>query len=285
MVLPCVPATATPRRPTITLASAAARGSTASPSRRASTTSGLVGRIAEDTTTVSTSVDVRRVVPDGHPGAERVQRGERRGVLRVAARTPTIPRASMIRAIPLMPAPPMPTKCTRPSSSAGRTCAGRAASLRVRARRLAPAASTMSTRPLVGVGAGPSDAAAGPMTASRAGSVSRASNGPATQSASGPRRRPARRRRPAPPARRCGAARRCRAGAGRTRRAGRPRRARRRSSPRCGTASCPRQRKRGPCGRRTAPGRTAVRRRAARRRPRRRRCPARSRAAPGCPPR
>ena len=42
MVLPCVPAIATPRRPAITAASAAARRSTRSPRRRASTTSGLV---------------------------------------------------------------------------------------------------------------------------------------------------------------------------------------------------------------------------------------------------
>ncbi len=34
------------------------------------------------------------------------------------------PRASMIRAIPLMPAPPIPTKCTLPSSSAGSTRSG-----------------------------------------------------------------------------------------------------------------------------------------------------------------
>ena len=32
-----------------------------------------------------------------------------------------IPRASMIRAIPDMPAPPMPAKCTRPSWVSGST--------------------------------------------------------------------------------------------------------------------------------------------------------------------
>ena len=35
-----------------------------------------------------------------------------------------MPRASMIRAMPLIPAPPIPTKCTRPSASAGSTRSG-----------------------------------------------------------------------------------------------------------------------------------------------------------------
>ena len=55
VVLPCVPATASVRRPTITEASAAARGRIGIPAARAATTSGLVSRIAVDTTTVSAS--------------------------------------------------------------------------------------------------------------------------------------------------------------------------------------------------------------------------------------
>ena len=53
VVLPCVPATATVRLPSMTEASAAARCSTRSPCCRAAASSGLSGRIAVDTTRVS----------------------------------------------------------------------------------------------------------------------------------------------------------------------------------------------------------------------------------------
>ena len=55
VVLPWVPATATTLRPCITEARAAERGSIRSPSRCASTTSGLVSRTAVETTSVSAS--------------------------------------------------------------------------------------------------------------------------------------------------------------------------------------------------------------------------------------
>ena len=64
VVLPWVPATATTRRPCITDSSAAERGSSRSPRRRASTTSGLSSRTAVETTSVSASRDVGGVVAD-----------------------------------------------------------------------------------------------------------------------------------------------------------------------------------------------------------------------------
>ncbi len=53
VVLPCVPATATVVRPPAKCASIRARGQIGIPSRAASTTSGLVSGIAEETTTIS----------------------------------------------------------------------------------------------------------------------------------------------------------------------------------------------------------------------------------------
>src|ERR1700734_1020140 len=53
LVLPCVPATATARLPSITEASAAALCSTRRPPLRASASSGLVSLIAVETTSVS----------------------------------------------------------------------------------------------------------------------------------------------------------------------------------------------------------------------------------------
>ena len=93
---------------------AAARGR---PSRCASTSSALSGRIALDIDDGVGVGDVRPVVADVDRRAQRPQRGKRARVLRVACRD-DMPRASMIRAMPLMPAPPMPMKCTRPSSAA-----------------------------------------------------------------------------------------------------------------------------------------------------------------------
>ena len=55
VVLPWVPATAIPRRPSISEPSAALRCSTVSPRSRASASSGLSSRIADDATTVRAS--------------------------------------------------------------------------------------------------------------------------------------------------------------------------------------------------------------------------------------
>src|SRR5690606_15916717 len=111
------------RRSTVTEASAAARGNIRIPLRRANWTSGLFSRIAVDTTTVSAvpTFDASCPTYTSAPSA------------RSAARTPDslaslpetgMPRARRIRAMPLMPAPPTPTKWTRPSFSAGTTRSG-----------------------------------------------------------------------------------------------------------------------------------------------------------------
>jgi hypothetical protein len=63
VVLPCVPATATTRRPCMTDSSAADRGSSRSPRAVASTTSGLSSRTAVETTTVSASATWEAACP------------------------------------------------------------------------------------------------------------------------------------------------------------------------------------------------------------------------------
>ena len=63
VVLPWVPATAIALRPSMTEASAAARCSTRSPRCRASTSSGLSGRIAVDTTSVSAPARLEAACP------------------------------------------------------------------------------------------------------------------------------------------------------------------------------------------------------------------------------
>ena len=121
MVLPCVPATAITRRPAMTDASAAARCTTRIPRRVASASSGLSGRMALDTTSVSPAPRWPR-----WPGACPMytlapsSRSSPSSADSLASLPDTpMPRASMMRAIPDMPAPPMPAKCTRPSRAAG----------------------------------------------------------------------------------------------------------------------------------------------------------------------
>ena len=114
VVLPWVPATAIARRPTITDATAADRGSTTRPWRRASATSGLSSRTATETTRVSTSLMLAASWPRATraPSARSAaSAGESMASLPLTG----MPRASMIRAMPESPAPPIPTKCTRPS--------------------------------------------------------------------------------------------------------------------------------------------------------------------------
>ena len=118
VVLPWVPATATTRRPAITAASAAERGSIRRPRRTASTNSGLSSRTAVETTTVSASPTCAASWPRW------TRAPSSRSACRIGESLPSLPltatpRASMIRAMPDSPAPPMPTKCTRPSRSAG----------------------------------------------------------------------------------------------------------------------------------------------------------------------
>ena len=118
VVLPCVPVTAMTRRPAISEASAAARCSTRRPRRLASASSGLLSLMALDTTTVSASPSC----PAAWPACTRAPSA--RSSSRVADEAESlpdtaVPLASMMRAIPDMPAPPMPMKWTRPSSPSG----------------------------------------------------------------------------------------------------------------------------------------------------------------------
>src|SRR3712207_6977761 len=102
-VLPCVPATATLRRPAITAARATARGSTRSPRSRAARSSGLSSRMAVDTTTVSASP----TFPPSWPSSTRApswRSASRVGLSRRSLPETRTPRASRMRAIPLMPA-------------------------------------------------------------------------------------------------------------------------------------------------------------------------------------
>src|SRR5580700_9843349 len=121
VVLPCVPATAITRRPAMTEASAAARCMTRRPRRVASASSGLSARIALDRTRVSPGPRSPRLAP-ACPTYTRAPSACRSSSMAEAiASLPDtlIPRASMIRAMPDMPAPPIPVKCTRPSPMAG----------------------------------------------------------------------------------------------------------------------------------------------------------------------
>ena len=113
MVLPCVPATATPRRPAITAARAAARGSTRRPRSRAATQLGLSPRIA-------------RGDDDGVGVADVVRR---RGRRRPARRAPAAPAASGVLGV-----------AARDRARRGRAGSGRCRSCRRRrCRRSAPA--------------------------------------------------------------------------------------------------------------------------------------------------
>ncbi len=118
VVLPCVPVTAIPCRSSITLASADERCSTRSPRCRAATSSGLSGRIAVETTTVSASPTCAASCPTctvAPAAASSASSGESAESLPDTG----TPRASMIRAMPDMPAPPMAMKCTFPRPERG----------------------------------------------------------------------------------------------------------------------------------------------------------------------
>ena len=118
VVLPCVPVTTTAVRSSITDCTAAERGHSRSPRSLARTTSGLSSWTAVDTTTVSApstcaaSCPTQQVTPSPRSPSSRTES--------FASLPVTVtPRATMIRASPDRAAPPMPTKCTRPSSSQG----------------------------------------------------------------------------------------------------------------------------------------------------------------------
>ena len=125
VVLPCVPATAIGRSPSIRAASASDRCTTGMPSSAARASSGLSCRIADDTTTqlassarCSAACPMCTVAPSARSAS---------AVADSLASLPatTAPRWARIFAIPDMPAPPIPMKCGR--SMAG----GRPAAMRV----------------------------------------------------------------------------------------------------------------------------------------------------------
>src|SRR5690242_3674707 len=105
----------------MTEASAAARCRTRRPRRFASASSGLPGRMALDTTRVSPGPRDPRLpaacpICTPAPSARSLPSSAES----LASLPDTLmPRASMMRAIPDMPAPPRPAKCTRPSRAAG----------------------------------------------------------------------------------------------------------------------------------------------------------------------
>src|SRR6266508_2110911 len=117
VVLPCVPAIAIVRRPAMAAARASERCSTRSPRARASTSSRWSAGIAVEYTTVSTpsrldgSCRMWMVPPSARSAASA---GQSRSSLPETG----MPRVSSNRASPLMPTPPTPIRCTRPSSSA-----------------------------------------------------------------------------------------------------------------------------------------------------------------------
>ena len=160
-VLPWVPATAATRRPTVSAASAWARCTTSSPRSRAAASSGLVSRIAVETTTVASARQVRRVVADrprahpapagrGRPGSpwRRNRRPRRRG--RAGCGRSRSSRRRRCRSGG--PAPPVPVAVTA-SPPRRRAPAGPAARPRRRvptARAALPAASSCAGSPSSG---------------------------------------------------------------------------------------------------------------------------------------
>ena len=116
VVLPCVPATATPRLPAMTAASASARLSSRIPLSRAAARSTLASGMAVETMRVSMPATRAASCPTraSTPTARRAW--SRRESLASDPDTGT-PWATMMRAMPDMPAPPMPTMWTRPSAA------------------------------------------------------------------------------------------------------------------------------------------------------------------------
>ena len=119
LVLPWVPVTAITRRPNISEPSAAARCTTRSPRRFASTSSGLFALIALDTTSVSASPRWPAAWPTQTRAPSAASSDSATESAVVSLPETSTPRASMIRAMPDIPAPPRPAKCTRPSSPSG----------------------------------------------------------------------------------------------------------------------------------------------------------------------
>src|SRR4051812_7282889 len=112
VVFPWAPATATAYRSRISSASISARGITGICRRTASTTSTFVGRTADDTTTTSAPPTWLAVCPYSTCTPSVVSRSVT--AERFSSEPETIcPRLTSSSAIPLMPIPPTPMKCTR----------------------------------------------------------------------------------------------------------------------------------------------------------------------------
>ena len=88
------------------------------PRRLASASSGLSCRMALDTTRVSASPRWAALCPTCTRAPSAASSVSAADAAESLPDTVT-PRASMILAMPDMPAPPMPAKCTRPSWSSG----------------------------------------------------------------------------------------------------------------------------------------------------------------------
>src|SRR5690606_22968495 len=116
VVLPCAPATETMRCPWMSQLRASERCSTGIPESRARRYSGLSCHSAPVTTTVSASPTLAASWPIAI-----VAPASRRRAIASESRTSEpvtrCPASSSRRAMPLIPEPPMPTKCTEPSSS------------------------------------------------------------------------------------------------------------------------------------------------------------------------
>ncbi len=116
VVLPCAPATDTSRWPAMSQASACERCSTGSPRSRASWYSGLSCQSAPVTTSASASPTLAASCPIAI-SAPRSRRAAMFAESRTSDPVTRCPAPRNSRAMPLMPEPPMPTKCTAPSSA------------------------------------------------------------------------------------------------------------------------------------------------------------------------
>ena len=113
VVLPCVPVTAIVGRSRVSSPSSSARCNSRSPRSRALTRSGLSTGMAEEITTSAPSGTLAASCPiAGTMPASRRRATYDDPALRSEPVTDA-PRACATRARPLIPAPPIPTKCSR----------------------------------------------------------------------------------------------------------------------------------------------------------------------------
>ena len=121
VVLPWVPATAISRFSAQSSASSSPRWIGSTPRSRASASSGLSSPIAVETTTSAPSGRLAASWPTRRLEARRAQPLHIRGVGAVAAGRPSAPSRAQTSARPLIPAPPMPMKCSRLAAQSPRS--------------------------------------------------------------------------------------------------------------------------------------------------------------------